>query len=105
MEKCEKCLYKRNCQFLATHKKAVVEDCTAFEHEEERINMAKRKARAEALNEFAGAMIKKVVTKHKTFVQVCDVVSYANKIHIELAEEKRDAEKAITDKTKNITDE
>lgn len=25
MDKCEKCLYKKNCQFLATHKRAIVE--------------------------------------------------------------------------------
>lgn len=29
--KCEKCLYRKNCQFLAKHKTAVVEGCTAFE--------------------------------------------------------------------------
>ena len=33
MDKCEKCLYKANCQFLATHKKAIVEGCTAFKSE------------------------------------------------------------------------
>jgi len=30
MDKCEKCLYKENCQFLATHKGAIVADCTAY---------------------------------------------------------------------------
>lgn len=30
MDKCEKCLYKENCQFLATHKKAIIADCTAY---------------------------------------------------------------------------
>ena len=33
MDKCEKCLYKENCQFLATHKGAIVEGCTAFKSE------------------------------------------------------------------------
>jgi hypothetical protein len=33
MDKCEKCLYKENCQFLATHKRAIVEGCTAFKSE------------------------------------------------------------------------
>ena len=28
--KCEKCLYRANCQFLAKHKGAEVEGCTAF---------------------------------------------------------------------------
>lgn len=28
--KCEKCLYRANCQFLAKHKSAEVEVCTAF---------------------------------------------------------------------------
>lgn len=31
MSKCEKCLYSKNCQFLAAHKNADVEGCTAFE--------------------------------------------------------------------------
>ena len=30
---CEKCLYKANCQFLARHNKAIIEDCTAFKNE------------------------------------------------------------------------
>ncbi len=30
MALCERCLYKGNCQYLARHKKTVVEDCTAF---------------------------------------------------------------------------
>lgn len=42
---CEKCLYKKNCQFLATHKKVDVEDCTAFESEDE--------FRAKILKDFA----------------------------------------------------
>lgn len=33
MIKCEKCLYRKNCQFLATHKNTTVEGCTAFESE------------------------------------------------------------------------
>ena len=32
---CEKCLYRKNCQFLGTHKKAVVEDCSNFLSEKE----------------------------------------------------------------------
>ena len=31
--KCEKCLYRKNCQFLAKHRKVVVADCTAFKNE------------------------------------------------------------------------
>ena len=30
--KCETCLYKKNCQFLAKHKKTEVADCTAYEN-------------------------------------------------------------------------
>lgn len=30
---CEKCLYRSNCQFLATHKKSVVKSCTVFRSE------------------------------------------------------------------------
>jgi hypothetical protein len=35
MDKCEKCLYKENCQFLATHKRTIIEGCTAFKSEAE----------------------------------------------------------------------
>ena len=30
---CEKCLYNKNCQFLAKHNKHKVEGCTAFKSE------------------------------------------------------------------------
>ena len=30
--KCETCLYNKNCQFLGTHKNAVVEGCTAYKN-------------------------------------------------------------------------
>lgn len=30
--KCETCLYNKNCQFLAKHKKAEVTGCTAYEN-------------------------------------------------------------------------
>ena len=33
--KCEKCLYRKNCQFLAKYKKADVDGCTAFESEKD----------------------------------------------------------------------
>ena len=45
MVKCKKCLYKKNCQFLANRKKLVVEDCSAFENE--------NKIKTEAVKEFA----------------------------------------------------
>lgn len=45
MIKCEKCLYRKNCQFLATHKKTTVEGCTAFASESD--------LKAEAVKEFA----------------------------------------------------
>ena len=32
---CEKCLYRKNCQFLLKHKKAVVAGCTSFYSEED----------------------------------------------------------------------
>jgi hypothetical protein len=47
--KCEKCLSRTNCQFLGTHKKAIVEDCTAFRSEEQYV----AKIKAEAIKEFA----------------------------------------------------
>ena len=34
---CEKCLYRKNCQFLAKRKPCKVEDCTAFKSEKELI--------------------------------------------------------------------
>lgn len=30
MERCEKCLYRKNCQYLAKHKTTEVSGCTAF---------------------------------------------------------------------------
>ena len=30
---CEKCLYRKNCQFLAKHKQSAVDGCTAYESE------------------------------------------------------------------------
>lgn len=35
MEICDKCLYKKNCQFLAKHKQSSVDGCTAFESEKD----------------------------------------------------------------------
>lgn len=32
---CEKCLYRKNCQFLAKQKPCKVEGCTAFKSEKE----------------------------------------------------------------------
>lgn len=40
---CEKCLYKSNCQFIAKHKKAVVDGCTAFKSEAELMGEIARK--------------------------------------------------------------
>lgn len=66
--KCEKCLYRKNCQFISKHhkfiseyKKAVIEksvivtECTAFENEEE----FKAKIKDEAIKEFAERLIDK----------------------------------------------
>jgi hypothetical protein len=52
MIKCEKCLYRKNCQFLATHKNTIVEGCTAFESEND--------LRIEAAKEFADLAIKRI---------------------------------------------
>lgn len=43
--KCEKCLYRKNCQFIATHKNIIVDECTNFKSEEE--------IKLEAIKEFA----------------------------------------------------
>lgn len=45
---CEKCLYRKNCQFLAKHKGVIVTDCTAFNDEEE----LKANIKAEAVKEY-----------------------------------------------------
>lgn len=49
MDKCEKCLYKGNCQFLETHKRAIIEGCTAFKSEAE--------LRAEVIDEFVKRLL------------------------------------------------
>ena len=30
--KCETCLYNKNCQFLATHRRVIIEGCTAYKN-------------------------------------------------------------------------
>lgn len=50
--KCENCIYRKNCQFLAKHKKVKVSDCTAFVSETDFVE----KAKAEAVREFAEVM-------------------------------------------------
>ena len=30
---CETCLYRKNCQFIATHENSIVESCTAYKSE------------------------------------------------------------------------
>ena len=57
--RCEKCLYRKNCQFLATHKKTVVEDCSCFEEE--------NKIKAEAVKEFAERLKKRLDRKHTVY--------------------------------------
>ena len=52
MTKCEKCLYRKNCQFLATHKNTTVEGCTAFESE----NNLKTEAIKEFVSNFLGVL-------------------------------------------------
>ena len=57
---CEKCLYRKNCQFLLKHKKTVVEDCSAFESE--------NKIKAEAIKEFA-----EMITNRASAIQVGNI--------------------------------
>lgn len=51
---CEKCLYRKNCQFLAKRKniKGKITNCSAFESEENFVNKAKQKVAMELINEF-----------------------------------------------------
>lgn len=49
---CEKCLYRKNCQFLAKRKSCKVEGCTAFKSEKELIADTVRKMQ-EMVYEFA----------------------------------------------------
>jgi len=53
---CKNCLYRKNCQFLAKHKNAVVENCTAFKSEVEYIANIK----SEAIKEFAEKLKQKI---------------------------------------------
>ena len=46
MAKCEKCLYRKNCQFLLKSKKSIVEDCSVFKSEDQ----IKSEARKEFVN-------------------------------------------------------
>lgn len=60
---CEKCLYKKNCQFLAKHKKAVVEGCTGFLSEDE----YKTTIKAEAVKEFAERFEKSLERQYNAY--------------------------------------
>jgi hypothetical protein len=61
MIKCEKCLYRKNCQFLATHKNTTVEGCTAFESESA--------LKAEVVKEFAERFEAILATYECTFIE------------------------------------
>lgn len=54
--KCEKCLYRKNCQFIAIHKNIIVDECTNFKSEEE--------IKLEAVKEFAERFLKIVCDNH-----------------------------------------
>lgn len=56
---CENCIYRKNCQFLAKHKKAEVIGCTAFVSEADFV----KKAKAEAVREFS----------HKVIDYICEI--------------------------------
>ena len=49
---CEKCLYKRNCQFLSKSRKGIVEGCTAFLSEDEYNAMIKKEAVKTCIKKF-----------------------------------------------------
>lgn len=69
--KCENCIYRKNCQFLAKHKKAKVSGCTAFVSEADFV----KKAKAEAVREFAEKLKEQAVE--------CDVdFNYSKACHI-----------------------
>ena len=62
---CEKCLYRKNCQFLLKHKKTVVEGCGVFKCENEII--------AEAIKEFAERLKKEAyLTDHRVYAVLRD---------------------------------
>lgn len=54
--KCENCLYRKNCQFIAKHKEVTIDDCTAFVDEIELIT----KIRTEAIKEFSKSLTQKM---------------------------------------------
>ncbi len=41
--KCETCLYNKNCQFLATHRRVIVEGCTAYKNSADMVEVVRCK--------------------------------------------------------------
>lgn len=39
--KCETCLYNKNCQFLATHRRVIVEGCTAYKNSADMVEVVR----------------------------------------------------------------
>ena len=66
---CKNCLYRNNCQFLAKHKNAVVENCTAFKSEVEYIANIK----SEAIKEFADKLKARIDKINFKYIRYCDV--------------------------------
>lgn len=79
---CEKCLYKKNCQFIAKHK-TIVEGCTAFKSEAE--------IKTEAIKEFAERLKEQL---KGTFYEVADTTCKIDNLVKELTEEKGGASDA-----------
>lgn len=71
MIKCEKCLNNANCQFLMAHKKAVVEDCTAFKNAEDFVDVEKYNELREAFVDFACSGINNVAPYCKNRRKEC----------------------------------
>jgi len=89
--KCEKCLYRKNCQFLAKHKKAVVEGCTAFASEAD----LKRETAKEIFEEIENALFNNHCVDDGTD---CPTPHYFEELKDDIAALKKKYEVAKNDK-------
>jgi len=70
---CKNCLYRKNCQFLAKHKNAAVENCTAFKSEAEYAAEIKKYVVKEFLEHMAN--------EYSNFDEQHEIITYDNLIN------------------------
>lgn len=80
---CKDCLYNKNCQFLAGHKPADVNGCTAFEDKTEWVHLpCKYGDRVFSIVVFGGEL-KIVADRVSGFIYVGDTLSVITNVYVD----------------------